>query len=258
MKKVEARLGVSNISFRSRYQHGDIQRGLSGMPARADNYPAPRSNANGHRPHALTINYGTPTPVVPLTAVSTTTRQLGRPRANTLPSFISDHETWFDDARFDGSFPSRVLPFLYLGNLYVASCVMTSDVLSKFTGITLRMYICSTPSESRTSSPLVNVLSYPHPKRLPPSLHLTAHKPAPYIPLPPRSSRGKTLEIQAPSGSKNVKAGLKSLTSKASATMASTRSNPNSTPSAHGSKKRVSRGGACWYTAAWACLGARR
>lgn len=44
-----------------------------------------------------------------------------RPRANTspwLPSFHGgDHQSWFNDPRFDGSFPSRVLPFLYLGNL---------------------------------------------------------------------------------------------------------------------------------------------
>ncbi|KAL5486084.1 PPS1 [Sanghuangporus weigelae] len=42
-----------------------------------------------------------------------------RPRAQTSP-FLSphvDHQTWFNDPRFDGSFPSRVLPFLYLGNL---------------------------------------------------------------------------------------------------------------------------------------------
>lgn len=42
-----------------------------------------------------------------------------RPRAQTsplLPRHI-DHQTWFSDPRFDGSFPSRVLPFLYLGNL---------------------------------------------------------------------------------------------------------------------------------------------
>lgn len=44
-----------------------------------------------------------------------------RPRAKTspwLPSlFGGDHQLWFNDPRFDGSFPSRVLPFLYLGNL---------------------------------------------------------------------------------------------------------------------------------------------
>ena len=47
-----------------------------------------------------------------------------RPRASTspwLPSLFADHQMWFNDPRFDGSFPSRVLPFLYLGNLYVLS-----------------------------------------------------------------------------------------------------------------------------------------
>lgn len=47
-------------------------------------------------------------------------QQIRRPRASTspaLPTFIPNHDTWFNDARFDGSFPSRVLPFLYLGNL---------------------------------------------------------------------------------------------------------------------------------------------
>ncbi|KAI0034759.1 hypothetical protein K488DRAFT_44802 [Vararia minispora EC-137] len=49
---------------------------------------------------------------------------LRRPRASTsplLPSLVADHQLWFDDPRFDGSFPSRVLPFLYLGNLNHAS-----------------------------------------------------------------------------------------------------------------------------------------
>ena len=46
----------------------------------------------------------------------------GRPRALTSPMLFShiDHQTWFNDPRFDGSFPSRVLPFLYLGNLWVS------------------------------------------------------------------------------------------------------------------------------------------
>ena len=45
----------------------------------------------------------------------------GRPRAQTMPPSRTapwnDHQAWFNDPRFDGSFPSRVLPFLYLGNL---------------------------------------------------------------------------------------------------------------------------------------------
>lgn len=36
-----------------------------------------------------------------------------------LPSHM-DHSAWFMDPRFDGSFPSRVLPHVYLGNLCVS------------------------------------------------------------------------------------------------------------------------------------------
>lgn len=253
MKKVEGRLGVTNISLRSRYPYGDIQRGVAGQ---AGNYPGPRNNTHGNRPHALTINYGSSTSTVLLPAASTTTRQLRRSRANTLPSFISDHQTWFDDARFDGSFPSRVLPFLYLGNLYVISCVMTSDALNINAGTTPRMYICCTPSESRTWSLSVNVLSYPHLKRLPPPLHPTL--PASQTPLSPHSPRDKDLKIKAPFGLKNAKAGSKSSTSKASAMTALILSSPNFTPSAPGSRKLVWQGGACWYTAALGSPGARR
>ncbi|KAF5371701.1 hypothetical protein D9758_003412 [Tetrapyrgos nigripes] len=56
-----------------------------------------------------------------------------RPRANTspwLPSLFGvDHHNWFNDSRFDGSFPSRVLPFLYLGNLNHASNVYMLQAL---------------------------------------------------------------------------------------------------------------------------------
>ncbi|KAJ4473196.1 hypothetical protein C8R41DRAFT_581669 [Lentinula lateritia] len=56
-----------------------------------------------------------------------------RPRASTspwLPSlFGGDHLSWFNDPRFDGSFPSRVLPFLYLGNLAHASNVYMLQAL---------------------------------------------------------------------------------------------------------------------------------
>ncbi|CCA74119.1 related to protein tyrosine phosphatase PPS1 [Serendipita indica DSM 11827] len=46
-----------------------------------------------------------------------------RARASTspMPQVWADHWAWFSDPRFDGSFPSRVLPFLYLGNLAHAS-----------------------------------------------------------------------------------------------------------------------------------------
>lgn len=42
-----------------------------------------------------------------------------RQRASTMPMMptFTDHQSWFNDPRFNGSFPSRVLPFLYLGDL---------------------------------------------------------------------------------------------------------------------------------------------
>ncbi|PWZ01045.1 hypothetical protein BCV70DRAFT_159727 [Testicularia cyperi] len=43
-------------------------------------------------------------------------------------NWVVDH-SWFDKSRFDGSFPSRILPFLYLGNLAHASNVDMLRVL---------------------------------------------------------------------------------------------------------------------------------
>ncbi|KAG8904659.1 tyrosine/serine/threonine protein phosphatase pps1 [Tulasnella sp. 403] len=60
------------------------------------------------RPSSLSQSYA-PGQQVPIRRARASTSPL-------LPSFI-DHETWFNDPKFDGSFPSRVLPFLYLGNL---------------------------------------------------------------------------------------------------------------------------------------------
>ncbi|KAJ7195646.1 hypothetical protein GGX14DRAFT_474604 [Mycena pura] len=95
-----------------------------GMPAE----PAPPTPyAGGARPSAKSVSFAKPpdgvmSPMVVPSQGGATTR-LGRPRARTspwLPSF-GDHQSWFNDTRFDGSFPSRVLPFLYLGNLNHAS-----------------------------------------------------------------------------------------------------------------------------------------
>jgi dual specificity MAP kinase phosphatase len=48
---------------------------------------------------------------------SSTPRRRARASTSPVPHVWSDHWAWFSDPRFDGSFPSRVLPFLYLGNL---------------------------------------------------------------------------------------------------------------------------------------------
>ncbi|KAF9223829.1 hypothetical protein BS17DRAFT_753906 [Gyrodon lividus] len=148
LKKVEARLGVARGSFRSRYPtygHGDIPRGLgpAGMPPPTGTQPLVVPSQNPHscsggqgglRPLALSIPSSSSVPTATLSAVSGSLgsstilpngfglgNTVKRPRASTLPTFVSDHHCWFDDARFDGSFPSRVLPFLYLGNLNHAS-----------------------------------------------------------------------------------------------------------------------------------------
>ncbi|KAE9399440.1 hypothetical protein BT96DRAFT_965626 [Gymnopus androsaceus JB14] len=80
----------------------------------------------------------TPSPSPSPTPSSSKAAPVRRPRASTspwLPSLsgpgfgFGDHQSWFNDARFDGSFPSRVLPFLYLGNLAHASNVYMLQAL---------------------------------------------------------------------------------------------------------------------------------
>ncbi|KAJ7759427.1 hypothetical protein DFH07DRAFT_884353 [Mycena maculata] len=93
-----------------------------GMGGEAAPSPAPYAGA---RPSAKSVSFApgaVVSPPVTVPSLGSVTRA-GRPRARTspwLPSF-GDHQSWFNDPRFDGSFPSRVLPFLYLGNLNHAS-----------------------------------------------------------------------------------------------------------------------------------------
>ncbi|KAJ1032515.1 hypothetical protein NDA16_000538 [Ustilago loliicola] len=56
---------------------------------------------------------------------STPTPQKCRPNQADMIDTVEavDKHAWFDRSRFDGSFPSRILPFLYLGNLSHASNV---------------------------------------------------------------------------------------------------------------------------------------
>ncbi|KAK7691278.1 hypothetical protein QCA50_004671 [Cerrena zonata] len=81
------------------------------------------SNDNDDRPTPLSTSIPTESNMTRMNSGMEMANR--RPRASTmsvLPSF-ADHQAWFNDPRFDGSFPSRVLPFLYLGNLNHASNV---------------------------------------------------------------------------------------------------------------------------------------
>ncbi|KAF8518231.1 hypothetical protein JB92DRAFT_2712778 [Gautieria morchelliformis] len=58
---------------------------------------------------------------IPTPSLSETPHRRARAQTSPLLPALVDHQSWFNDVRFDGSFPSRVLPFLYLGNLNHAS-----------------------------------------------------------------------------------------------------------------------------------------
>ena len=53
-------------------------------------------------------------------------RKRARASTSPMPNVLAEHWAWFNDPRFDGSFPSRVLPFLYLGNLCVSNSLSIS------------------------------------------------------------------------------------------------------------------------------------
>lgn len=138
LKKVEGRLGVLSSQNRPRFHTVgclDIPRGSilprAQITGTLEMNPH-SSSGSGLRPLVLSPSNGCTSSshgiqsaiLSPLLGIekqksmkSASQSPLRRPRASTLPAFIPDHQSWFDDARFDGSFPSRVLPFLYLGNL---------------------------------------------------------------------------------------------------------------------------------------------
>jgi len=56
-------------------------------------------------------------------------RKRARASTSPMPNVLAEHWAWFNDPRFDGSFPSRVLPFLYLGNLCVSNGLSRSPLM---------------------------------------------------------------------------------------------------------------------------------
>ncbi|KII85249.1 hypothetical protein PLICRDRAFT_57188 [Plicaturopsis crispa FD-325 SS-3] len=82
------------------------------------------ASTSGHHHYTSSSYTDSPLSASPMVVPSQGHLVKTRPRASTspwLPGVFDDHQAWFSDPRFDGSFPSRVLPFLYLGNLNHAS-----------------------------------------------------------------------------------------------------------------------------------------
>ncbi|KAJ6514735.1 hypothetical protein DFH09DRAFT_1196163 [Mycena vulgaris] len=136
LRRVEARIGGGEVFAPSRLGRRMSGAGVGSTGSLGSASGAGVVNASAEvaaasptpyaRPSAKSVSFApgalvSPTVVVPSQDGAIT--RAGRPRARTspwLPSF-GDHQSWFNDPRFDGSFPSRVLPFLYLGNLNHAS-----------------------------------------------------------------------------------------------------------------------------------------
>ncbi|QRW03750.1 Dual specificity phosphatase, catalytic domain [Ceratobasidium sp. AG-Ba] len=122
LRRVESRLGLEASSEREgsaagRWRWGSVGNWRSGSVSMAN----PISPFGGDRSRGSSpapISRGS-SPVPAPAPVATSGPRRTRARASTSPLLpaLVDHQTWFNDPRFDGSFPSRVLPFLYLGNL---------------------------------------------------------------------------------------------------------------------------------------------
>ncbi|KAH7097386.1 hypothetical protein BKA62DRAFT_744835 [Auriculariales sp. MPI-PUGE-AT-0066] len=75
----------------------------------------PLSSSAPNTPTPLSSPPGTPSPQRRSRAATSA--------GSSKAPLVTNHHSWFNDPRFDGSFPSRVLPFLYLGNLNHAANV---------------------------------------------------------------------------------------------------------------------------------------
>ncbi|KAH7926072.1 hypothetical protein BV22DRAFT_1063654 [Leucogyrophana mollusca] len=161
---------------RSVVSHNGVAHSYS--PTHSSTYPptSPPASPSPLRPLALSSSFPSTSvstalsncPAVPLPcsasalppSTSTATITLNpmpalrnRPRASTMPTFIADHQTWFNDARFDGSFPSRVLPFLYLGNLNHATNAYMLHALGITHVVSVGECALVPPPQSSTASP---------------------------------------------------------------------------------------------------------
>jgi len=127
LKRVEARLGKDRGSSgmnSSHYSNGsDAGSEVSWNPGRSNNANS-MANTVGETIHAASTQDLTSSELQQNNPPARTYPEgFRRPRARTMPMMpaFTDHQSWFNDPRFNGSFPSRVLPFLYLGDLNHAS-----------------------------------------------------------------------------------------------------------------------------------------
>ena len=82
----------------------------------------------GSPPVFHSLSTSTPSTTL-LGSTSIAPRRRARASTSPMPNVHAEHWAWFNDPRFDGSFPSRVLPFLYLGNLCVSNSPARSPLM---------------------------------------------------------------------------------------------------------------------------------
>ncbi|KAJ7183720.1 hypothetical protein C8R46DRAFT_518720 [Mycena filopes] len=201
--------------------------------------PSPPPYSGGARPAAKSVLFATGAVMAPPVMVPSqgqgqgAVTRAGRPGARTspwLPSF-GDHQSWFNDPRFDGSFPSRVLPFLYLGNLNHASNAYMLHALG-----------------------IMHVVSVGECALVPPPGHCTSTA---------TTTRTRTLYrargqgTRARCGSRSARGGSRCSISRACATTGSTRSSRSWSRFASGLRGRGRRAGRCSCIVGWGCRGVR-
>jgi len=111
LRRIEGRYYAGCGAARERERAGRERWGWGALMGRSSSSSI--SSSNNTTSPALSTS-------IPSTTITPPEQQLQRrARSQTSPLLpaLVDHQSWFNDERFDGSFPSRVLPFLYLGNL---------------------------------------------------------------------------------------------------------------------------------------------
>lgn len=123
LRRVEAKYARSGGEGREKERAGR-EKGSSG-PDKWGSWAGAFIGRNHHNNHGGGQGLSSSIPTTPSEfgqsqnqiPLSNTSQRRARAQTSPLLPALIDHTSWFNDDRFDGSFPSRVLPFLYLGNL---------------------------------------------------------------------------------------------------------------------------------------------